>query len=162
MCRRCTIPALWLQSATPAFRIRFRTLRQWCVKFLPRMFYLFWVPHSRKLRIVLFDCRATKWCFWPPYDQNLCSVILRCDPESNFRNFDLERLRNFMPMVPKVSLQDCLPLFCAPRPEITSRSFWPSFDQMVRLIGVWPKSMFGLFDRCATRKGLKNPRLTAG
>ncbi len=67
MCRSGTLQsviyALWLQSATPALWIRFGTLRQWCVKFLPGIFYLFWAPHSRKLRIGLFDCHATKWCF---------------------------------------------------------------------------------------------------
>ncbi len=50
MCRGSTlqsaIPALWLQSVTPALRIRFGTLRQWCVKFLPRIFYPFWAPHG--------------------------------------------------------------------------------------------------------------------
>ncbi len=33
---------------------------------------------------------------------------------------------------------------------------------MVLLTGLLPKSMFGLFDHCATRKVLKNPRLMAG
>ncbi len=66
------IPTLWLQSATPELRIRFGTLRQWCVKFLTRIFYSFWTPHSRKLRIGLFDHRATKIfvrSFWPLCDQ---------------------------------------------------------------------------------------------
>ncbi len=58
---RSAIPALWLQRATPALRIRFGTLRLWCVKFLARIFYSFWAPHSRKLRIGLFDRRATKF-----------------------------------------------------------------------------------------------------
>ncbi len=70
------IPAFWMQSATPALRIRFGTLCQWCVKFLPRIFYPFWAPHIRKLRIGPFDRRATKWCFWLACDQNLCSVFL--------------------------------------------------------------------------------------
>ncbi len=39
LCRlQSAIPALWLQSATPTLRIRFETLRRWCVKFLPRIF----------------------------------------------------------------------------------------------------------------------------
>ncbi len=59
----CTV-----QSATSTLRIRFRTLRQWCVKFLPRIFYPFWARHSRKLRIGLFDRRATKWYFGPACD----------------------------------------------------------------------------------------------
>ncbi len=33
---------------------------------------------------------------------------------------------------------------------------------MMLSTGVRPKSIFGFFDRCATRKGLKNPRLMAG
>ncbi len=60
-----------LQSATPAHRIkwfriekfdqerefRFGPLRQWSPC---RIFYPFWAPHGRKLRISLFNCRATK------------------------------------------------------------------------------------------------------
>ncbi len=34
------------------------------------------------------------------------------------QNFDLERLRTFTPSVPKVSLQDFLPISSAPRPKI--------------------------------------------
>ncbi len=100
--------------------------------------------------------------FWPACDQNLGLVSLRCDHESNFRNFYLERLRTFTPMVPKVSLQNFLPLFGVPRSEIMNRSFWPLCDQMMLLAGVRLKSMFGLFDRCAIRKGLKTLRLMAG
>ncbi len=33
---------------------------------------------------------------------------------------------------------------------------------MMLLTSVRPKSMFGLFDRCATGKSLKNPRLMEG
>ncbi len=67
----CHLPALLLQSATPALRIRFGALRQWCVKFLPRISYPFWGSHTRKLRISLFARCATKWFFWPACDQNL-------------------------------------------------------------------------------------------
>ncbi len=133
MCRGGT-----LQSATRVLRICFGTSRQWCVKFLPRIFYPFWVPHGQKLQIGLFDRCATKWCFWLACDQNLGSVILRCDHESNFWNFDLKRLRTFTPMVPKVSLQDFL-LFLAPYGRklriglfdrcATKWCFWPSYDQ---------------------------------
>ncbi len=142
MCRSGTlqsaIPALWLQSATPAsaLRIRFGTLHQWCVKFLSRIFYLFWAPHCRKLRIGLFDLLATKWCFWPACYQNLGSVLLWCNHGSNFRNLDLERLRTFMPMVPKFSLQDFLPILGGPRLKITNRSFWPLCDRKVLLTDV--------------------------
>ncbi len=118
-CHPCTLIAEWL-------RIRFETLRQWWVKFLARIFYSFWAPHSQKLRIGLLDHCTTKWCFWPAHDQNLRSVILRCDHESNFWNFDLERLRTFTPMVPKVSPQDFVPLFGAPWLEITTWSFLPN------------------------------------
>ncbi len=38
--------------------------------------------------------------------QNLSSVLLKCDHGSHFQNYDLERLRTFTPMVPKVFLQD--------------------------------------------------------
>ncbi len=46
-----------------------------------------------------------------------CSMehtVYTCDHESNFWNFDQERLRTFTLMVPKVSLLDFLPLFGAP------------------------------------------------
>ncbi len=142
----------------PRESISLRTFTQWSPS---KIFYPFWSPYGQKLRIGLFDRRATKWCFWPACDQNLDSVLLRWDHESNSQNFDLERLRTFTPIVPKVSLLDFLPPFGAPWPEITNRSFWPSCDQMVLLTDVRPESMFSLFDRCTTRKGLKNPRLMA-
>ncbi len=66
---------------------RFGTLCRWCVKFLPRIFYPFWEPHRRKLRIGLFDRRATKWCFWLACDQNLDSVFLWWNYGSNFSKF---------------------------------------------------------------------------
>ncbi len=87
---------------------------------------------------------------------HLCISVAECHSGAS------DSLRNFTLMVPNVSLQDFLPLFAASRPEMTNRSFWPSCDQMVLLTGVRPKSMFGLFDHCATKKGLKNPRLMAG
>ncbi len=70
LCRvQSAILAFWLQSATSALRFRFGTLRQLCVKFLPRIFYPFCALHDRKLRIVFLtsvrpngasDRRATK------------------------------------------------------------------------------------------------------
>ncbi len=51
-------------------------------------------------------------------DENLGLVLLKCDYRSNFRNFDLERLRTFTPMVPKVSLQDFLPILGAPAQKL--------------------------------------------
>ncbi len=98
------------------------------IMFLPRIFYSFWTPPGRKLRIGLFDQRATKWRFRPACNQNLDSVLLRCDYGSNFRNFDLYRLWTFTPMVPKVSLQDFLLILGAPRPKISNWSFWPLCD----------------------------------
>ncbi len=165
-----------VQNATPARRTRcfkienfdqervfcFGPLRQWSHKFPSRIFYPLWAPHSHKLRIGLFDHHAPKWCFWPVCDQNLGSVFLRFYYGSNFQNFDLERLRSFMPIVLKVSLQYSLPILGAPWLKITNRSFWPSWDQMVLLTGARPKSMVGVFDRYATRKGLKNLLLMAG
>ncbi len=52
------------------------TFRQWFRKFPSRIFYPFLTSHGRKLQIGLFDCRATKWCFWLACDQNLCLVFL--------------------------------------------------------------------------------------
>ncbi len=129
---------------------RFRTLCQWCVKFLPRIFYPYWAPHGQKLRIGRFDSGATKWYFWPACDQNLGSVLLRCDHGSNLQNSDLERLRTFTPMVPKVSLQDFLPISGTPWPKFTNRSFWPPGNQMVLLTGMRPKLGFGPLDHRAT------------
>ncbi len=58
-----------------------------------------------------------KWCFWPACNQNLGSVLLRCDHRSNSQNFDLERLRTFAPMISKVTLQDFLPILGTLRPN---------------------------------------------
>ncbi len=93
MCRGGTLqsaechPCTSVAECHPALRIRFGTLRQWCVNFLPRIFYPFWSPHGQKLRIGLFDHCATKWCFWLACDQNLNSVLLWCDYMSNFSKF---------------------------------------------------------------------------
>ncbi len=80
LCRvQSAIPAFWLQSATLALRIRFGTLRQWSRKFPSRIFYPFWAPYCRKLRIGLFDRRATKTLvrsFWPSCDYFPISVLL--------------------------------------------------------------------------------------
>ncbi len=96
LCRvQSAIPALWLQSATPAFRIRFGTFRQWCVEFLPRTFTHFGRPTVEN------------------YESVLGLVILRCDHESNFRNFDLERLRTCTPMVRKFPYRIFYPFFAS-------------------------------------------------
>ncbi len=58
--RVATLQSAQCHRATSVFRIRCGTLRHWCIKFLPRIFYPFWSPHNRKLRIGLFDRRATK------------------------------------------------------------------------------------------------------
>ncbi len=52
-------------------------------------------------------------------------------------------LRTFTPMV---FLQDFLPILGVPRLKITNRSFWPACDQMVLLIGMWPKPEYGPFE----------------
>ncbi len=49
-------------------------------------------PVAKNCESGLFDHRATKWCFWMACDQNLDSVLLRCDNGSNFQNFDVESL----------------------------------------------------------------------
>ncbi len=157
-CHPCTLVAECLPGTSDSLWNFTLVVR----KVSPQDFLLILGTPIQKLRIGLFDHRATKWCFWPTCDQNLGSVILRCDCESNFRNLDLERLRTFMPMARKVSLKGSLPLFGAPQPEITTWSFWLAWDQMLLLTSVRPKSMFSLFGRCATRKRLKNLRLMAG
>ncbi len=58
----CRVPSCTLVAECHhGTHIRFETLRQWCVKFPHRIFYQFWVAHSQKLRIGLFDRRAIKW-----------------------------------------------------------------------------------------------------
>ncbi len=54
----------------------FVPLHQWSRKFPSRIFYPFLALHGWKLQIVLFDLRATKCCFWPACDQNLCCIFL--------------------------------------------------------------------------------------
>ncbi len=107
-CDKTWVQSFWGATMGQIFKIltwrNFGPLRQWSRKFLSRIFYPSWTPHAWKLRISLFDSRATKCCFWPACDQNLGSVILRCDHESNFQNLDLEKLRTFTTMPPKVSL----------------------------------------------------------
>ncbi len=138
-----------LQSATPAHRTRwvkignFDQERVFCFKplcqqwSLSTIFYSFWAPHAQKLWIGLFDCRVTKWCFWPACDQNLDPVLLRCDRGSNSQNFDLERLQTFTPIVLKVSLHNLL--FGRP----TAQNFDSFFLTIVRTNGA--------FDQHATK-----------
>ncbi len=59
-------------------------------------------------------------------------------------------LRNFTPVVCKVSPQDFFSVLVASRPKIPVRSFWPWCYQMVLLTGVRPKPVFDPFDRPAT------------
>ncbi len=60
--------------------------------------------------------------------KNLDSVLLRCDHGSNFQNFYLDILQTFTPMVPKVFLQEFLPILAALLLKITNQSFWPSCE----------------------------------
>ncbi len=60
---------------SPGKSILLRTLHQWCVKFLSKIFYLFWPPYSRKFWFDIFSRGATSWYFWPVCNQNLCSVL---------------------------------------------------------------------------------------
>ncbi len=102
--------------------------------------------------------RIMNGSFWPTCDQNLGSVLLTCDHGSNFRNFELERPRTFTPMVPKVSLQDFLPILGAPRTKITNRSFWLSGDQnlgSVLLTVVWLFPYLGTLDQWCDLLGVK-------
>ncbi len=70
-----------------------------------------------------------------------CTLVAECHHGTS------DSLRNFTPVVRKVSPQDFLSVLGAPRPKITNRSFWPSCDQMVLLAsGVQPKPGFGHFE----------------
>ncbi len=156
-CHPCTLVAECHPDTSDSLRKFTLVLR----KVSPQDFLPILGAPGWKLRIVFLTVVRPNGAFdsvWPKAG----SAILRCDHELNFRNFDLERLWTFTPMVPKVSLQEFLALFGGLRLEITNRSFWPSCDQMVILTGMRPKSMFGLFDHCATRKDLDNPQLMVG
>ncbi len=63
----CTLPsailALWLQSATPALRIRFGTLRQWCLSFSPGFFTPFWRPTAGDYESILSWLSIFKFFF---------------------------------------------------------------------------------------------------
>ncbi len=115
-----------------------RTLHQWCVKFLSRIFYPFWPPYGRKFRLGTFDPKKGKsWietlrtsgkkfrsgtlhsaeCLPGTSDQ--IGKIQKFSPgESIF-------LRNFAPVVRKVSLQDFLPVLATLRSKIPTRYFRP-------------------------------------
>ncbi len=106
----------------------FGPLRQWFRNFPSTIYYPFWPFHGRKFRFGLFDQGATKWVKFP-----------------NFSPEEINSVRNLTPMVPKVSLQDFLPILGAPRPKITNRSFWPLCYQMVLLTGMRPNPGFRPF-----------------
>ncbi len=114
--------------------------------------------------------KITNSSFWPSCDQMVVLASVQPKPGFgpfkdhllNFQNFDLENLWTFTPMVPKVFLLDFLPILGTPWPKIMNSSFWPSCDQMILLTSVRPKSIFDLCDHCATRTGLRNPRLIVG
>ncbi len=55
---------------------------------------------------------------------HLCFLVAECHPGTSFS------LRNFTPVVRKVSLQDFLLVLGAPRAKITNWSFWPACDQI--------------------------------
>ncbi len=75
LCNQSAGMALYtLQSATAAYRTRLVKIENFdqekvflfgpllqCSPF--GIFYAFWAPHGRKLRISLFEYRATSWCF---------------------------------------------------------------------------------------------------
>ncbi len=147
-----------LQSAIPAHHtrwvkiensdheriFRFGPLRQWS---LSRIFYSFWAPHGRKLRIGLFDRHMTNWCFWLACDQNLSSVLLRCDgskfwpgetsylyangpesfPPGFFTHFGCSRAENYESVFLTVVRPNGAFDWRATR--IYVRSFWPLCDQ---------------------------------
>ncbi len=77
---------------------------------------------------------------WHSAECHPCTLVAECHPGTS------DSLRNFTSMVPKVSLQDFLPILGVARPKIMNRSFWLSCDQMVLLNGVRPKPGFGPFE----------------
>ncbi len=65
--------------------------------------------------------------------------------DQNRKFWPRERI-SLQTFTPIVSLQDFLHILSAPWPKITNRSFWPSCDQFLLLIGVRLKTVFGPFE----------------
>ncbi len=134
------IPALWLQNATPALRIRFGTLRQWCVEFLPRIFYSFWAPRSK----------ITNLSSWSACDQMVLLTGVR--PKPGFGTFVVRLWVKFSKFWPEETSD-----LYANGPESFPLGVFTYFagphDQKLRfgiLTGVRPKPGFAPFDRHAT------------
>ncbi len=111
---RCT-----LQSATLAHRTRWVKIENFdqervfrfdlCVNGLPPGFFThFGRPTAENYESVFLSVVRPNPGFGP----------FEVRPWVQFSNFDLKRLQTFTPMVPKVSLQDFLPILGAPRPKI--------------------------------------------
>ncbi len=107
----------------------------------------FWSYTSQKEWFVIFGGRVAKmgqnpggkfWDLWRKGPKSLQVRILNIWPmialqkdEPKFWPGESISLRNFTPVVPKVSVQDFLSILGAPLPKITNRSVWPLCDQMV-------------------------------
>ncbi len=102
--------------------------------------------------------KITNRSFWPSCDQMVLLTAVRTKP--GFSPFEMRpwvkfskfwpgesiSLRNFTPVVRKVSHQDFLPVLASQRLKITNRSFWPSCDQVILLTAVRPKPGSGPFE----------------
>ncbi len=132
------------------------------------------VTRWSKIPILIFDRRAPKmgekswreiigvkvrseilspgqnFLFWPS-DAMCRDVTLRsaechsCTLVAGCHLGTSDSLQNCTPVMRKVSPQDFLPVFGATNRKITNQSFWTACEEMVLLIGVWPKSGFGPF-----------------
>ncbi len=111
------------------------------------------------LHVILFSLVALGpkimiWYFRPARDltRQICKFLL---VEEIF-------IRNFAPVVRKVSLRVFLSFLVALRPKITIRCFRPACVQMVLLTSMQPEIMFGTFDCGATKNGFKKVQLMVG
>ncbi len=128
----------WFSGRVPPRHFGFATeLYASGAKFVLKIFYPFWAPTTENYELVFLiavrpngasDRCAPKTCIRSFWGATMRQI---------FKNFDLERLWTFKPIVTRVSLLDFLPLFGAPRPEITNQSFWSACDQKY-IRSFWP------------------------
>ncbi len=154
------IPLLWLQSATPALRFRFGTLCQWCIMFLPRIFYPFWAASQPKI---------TNRSFWPSCDQMVLLICVR--PKPGFGRFEVQPRVKFSKLGPRDTSdlyangpESFPPGFFTPLWQATAGNYELVFLTGVRPIDVWsfwPLCNQERSQKSAINGGLKVPHNTS-
>ncbi len=150
LCRvQSAILALWLQSATSTLR-NFTPVV--CKVFLQYFLSILFAPPTK----------ITNRSFWPSCDQMVLLTGVR--PKPGFGHFEMRPWVKFLKFWPGETLD-----LYANGPKSFPPGFFTPFwcpnagnYKSVFLTGMRQKSMFGLFDRCATRKGLKESVTNGG